>query len=148
MLKLFVILLVWSIGQSEKLLLGLASAVTLGFRSPPLLRGKKSRPFYVGATYVVPQFQQYIRAVTASRSYGLYASFVIAPYNVTFIQGTKKFPVDAGLYNRLCLNLINNSETAISQFIGRRPDCRHCTLYALCKACCPFCVNFFHLRIF
>jgi hypothetical protein len=54
--------------------------------------------------------------------YGLCASLITALYSVTFIQGIQRFPVNAGLCSRLCLNLCNYSETAVSQLNGRRPD--------------------------
>jgi hypothetical protein len=54
--------------------------------------------------------------------YGLCGSFVTALYKVPFIQGIQRFPVNAGLCSRLCLNLCHYSETAVSQLNGWRPD--------------------------
>jgi hypothetical protein len=50
--------------------------------------------------------------------YGLCAFFVTALYYVTFIQGIQRFSVNEGLCSRLCLNLCNYAETAVSQLNG------------------------------
>jgi hypothetical protein len=54
--------------------------------------------------------------------YGHCAPFVTAICQVTFRQYIQWVSVNAGLCSRLCLNLFNHSETAVSQLIGRRPD--------------------------
>jgi hypothetical protein len=46
------------------------------------------------------------------------------PLHLTFILGIRRFPVNKGLCCRLCLNLSNYSETAVSQPNGRMPDRR------------------------
>jgi hypothetical protein len=56
--------------------------------------------------------------------YELRASFVTTLFYVTFIRGIQRFPVNAGLCSRSCLNLCNYSETAVGQLNGRRPDRR------------------------
>jgi hypothetical protein len=56
--------------------------------------------------------------------YGLCAFFVTALYYVTFMQCIQRFPVNEGLCSRLCLNLCNYSETAVSQPNGCRLDRR------------------------
>jgi hypothetical protein len=54
-----------------------------------------------------------------SGHYGIYAPFVTALYYVTSIHDIQRFSVNvnAGLCSRLCLNLFNYFETAVSQLL-------------------------------
>jgi hypothetical protein len=70
----------------------------------PPLRRKRARSFYIGVTFVAPQFQhEYSRAFAASRSLWNLCTRCHCTI-LTFIQGIQRFPLNEGLCSRLCLN--------------------------------------------
>jgi hypothetical protein len=50
------------------------------------------------------------------------------------IDRHRGFSINEGLWSRLCLNLRNYSETAVTQLNGRRPDHRHVQATYTCYA--------------
>jgi hypothetical protein len=56
--------------------------------------------------------------------YGLCVPLITALYEVTFIHDIQRVSVNADLCSRLCFNLCNYSETAVSQLNGRKHDRR------------------------
>jgi hypothetical protein len=89
---------------------------------PPIRQGR-GWCFYVAATFIALQFQhKYIHAVKASRSLQtpcILCHCTILSNILKYIQTTS---VIVGLCSRLCLNLFNYSETAVSQLNGCWPD--------------------------
>jgi hypothetical protein len=114
-----------SVGRSVKLLLVFASTVVPGlslleihdqdfyslldmyvFRNGVSSSTKKGSVFLCRRCVSCTEVSyEHICAVTGPGHYGRCAPFVTALYYVTFIQGPRRFSINAGLYSRLCPNL-------------------------------------------
>jgi hypothetical protein len=135
-----------SVGRSVKMLLAVVSAVIPGFslldiharnfcslEDTYMFRNGASSSTREGSIFqcrryvcfTVVYFYVCISALSQRPGhYGPYAQLVTAVYQAIFMQHIQRFSVNEILCSRLCLNLCNCSETAVTQLNDCRPNLR------------------------